>query len=484
MSSNITLTSGVRDNLLALQNISQEETTTQERLATGKKVNSALDNPTEFFTASALTARAGELTNLLDSITNAINTLNAASNGLTSITTTIQSLQATATQALQDSSFQSTSFSIDTTAITSSGFQTIGFSGGAVGSTAVNVVLNNQETLTGASTGFSGAGGTLSSAGTVVITASDINSGNAVTVTLTTSDTASTAAAKINHATGTSIATTTPSGTNAELELLDPGAGNIITVSGTASAAAGFTTSLSSSSATTADTVDQLVNLINNNTKLSGFIKASDNAGQLQIQNLSTAALTVAGINASSEVDGSAGTSTIAGNSVRANLVNQFNLLRDQLNETANDSSFNGTNLLNGDSLKVFFNETSTSSLTIQSTNSQGINTNVLGIQQATDNEFQNNTDLQSRLQELSTALTTVATQASNFGSNLSIVENRQDFTNATINTLTNGANDLTAADTNLEGANLLALQTQQQLSITSLSLASQSQQAVLRLFG
>jgi flagellin len=484
MSSNITLTSGVRDNLLALQNISQEETTTQERLATGKKVNSALDNPTEFFTASALTARAGELTNLLDSITNAINTLNAASNGLTSITTTIQSLQATATQALQDSSFQSTSFSIDTTAITSSGFQTIGFSGGAVGSTAVNVVLNNQETLTGASTGFSGAGGTLSSAGTVVITASDINSGNAVTVTLTTSDTASTAAAKINHATGTSIATTTPSGTNAELELLDPGAGNIITVSGTASAAAGFTTSLSSSVASTADTVDQLVNLINDNTKLSGFIKASDNAGQLQIQNISTAGLTVAGISASSQVDGSAGNSTISGNSVRANLVNQFNLLRNQLDETSFDSSFNGVNLLTGDTLKVFFNELSTSSLTIQSTNSQGINSNVLGIQAATDVEFQNNTALQARLQELSTALTTVATQASDFGSNLSIVENRQDFTNATINTLNNGANDLTAADTNLEGANLLALQTQQQLSITSLSLASQSQQAVLKLFG
>ena len=112
------------------------------------------------------------------------------------------------------------------------------------------------------------------------------------------------------------------------------------------------------------------------------------------------------------------------------------------------------------------------------------VNTNVLGIQSATNQEFQNNTLLQNRLQELNGALTTVATQASNFGSNLSIVENRQNFTNSSINTLTNGATGLTAADNNLEGANLLALQTQQQLSITSLSLANQANQAVLKLFG
>src|SRR3974390_521352 len=106
MSSSITLTQGVRSNLLALQQISSQEATTQGRLATGKKVNSALDNPTEYFTAASLTATAGELTNLLDSMTNAVNTINAASNGLTSMTTTIQSMEATATQARQDASWQ------------------------------------------------------------------------------------------------------------------------------------------------------------------------------------------------------------------------------------------------------------------------------------------------------------------------------------------------------------------------------------------
>jgi flagellin len=77
-----------------------------------------------------------------------------------------------------------------------------------------------------------------------------------------------------------------------------------------------------------------------------------------------------------------------------------------------------------------------------------------------------------------------VASQASDLGSNLSIVQNRQEFTNNMVNTLQTGADGLTLADGNLEGANMLALQTRQQLSITALSLASQAQQAVLKLFG
>ena len=91
---------------------------------------------------------------------------------------------------------------------------------------------------------------------------------------------------------------------------------------------------------------------------------------------------------------------------------------------------------------------------------------------------------LDNRLQGLHNALTAVASQASAFGSNLSVVQNRQTFTNAMVNTLQTGSDGLTLADGNLEGANMLALQTRQQLSIQALSLASQANQAVLRLFG
>ena len=373
MASSITLSAGVRQNLLSLQDTASLFNTTQNRLATGKKVNSALDNPTNFFTSQSLQSRAGELSNLLDSMTNGINTLKAADNGLTSITSTIQSMQATITQTRQDASWQSTSYSIGTGSA-----MVATFTGGAVGTTGVTVSLDT---------------------------------------------------------------------------------------------------------AGVPDTVDQAVTAINAVAGLTGKIKATNDAGTLRIQNLSTSALTVSGT-ASGVLDGSGGTASIGANTVRVNLVTQFNLLRDQLDKTAGDSSFNGVNLLNGDTLKLFFNETSTSSLTILSTNTAGINNSVLNITAGTNAEFQDNTLLDTRLTGLHTALTTVASQSAAFGSNLSIVQNRQNFTTQMINTLQTGADGLTLADTNLEGANMLALQTRQQLSITALSIASQSNGAVLRLFG
>ena len=92
--------------------------------------------------------------------------------------------------------------------------------------------------------------------------------------------------------------------------------------------------------------------------------------------------------------------------------------------------------------------------------------------------------NITASLDEISTALATLRTQSKAFGSTLSTVQARQDFTKSMINTLTTGADNLTLADSNEEGANLLALQTRQQLSTTALSLAVQSDRNVLRLFG
>jgi len=476
MSSSVTLTAGVRSNLLALQNTTRLQQQTQQRLATGKKVNSALDNPTNYFTAAALSARAGELTNLLDSMTNGVNTLKAADNGLTSITTTIQSMEATVTQARQDASWQSGLYSVSGSIPTTS-LKYISFSGGSVGGTAVSVALNDQETATGASLAGTATAG---STGTFTIQAADINGGAAVSVSIATTDNSSSIVANINAAVGYSLASVAPAGT---ITLKDAGPNQITAVSSVASVFGAGSTVTSAAAAGATETVDQIAAAINANASLSGKIKASNNAGQLQVTNLSISGLTVTGITGST-ADGSTGTNTVGGNSTRGNLVTQFNQLKDQLDKTAQDSSFNGINLLNGDQLKLFFNETSTSSLTIQSTNTSGINSGTLGIADATNTEFQNNTSLDARLQTLQTAVTTVASQASAFGNNLSIVQNRQDFTNNMVNTLQTGSDGLTLADTNLEGANMLALQTQQQLSIQSLSLASQANQAVLRLFG
>ena len=99
--SDITLTAGVRQNLLSLQNTSADLTTTQERLSTGKKVNTAFDNPTSYFTSQALTNRANDLSALLDQIGQAQQTLDEANNGLTSLTSLLEQALSTAQQAQQ-----------------------------------------------------------------------------------------------------------------------------------------------------------------------------------------------------------------------------------------------------------------------------------------------------------------------------------------------------------------------------------------------
>src|SRR6202000_1404664 len=96
--SDIVLSAGFRANLLQLQSTSDLITQTQNKLATGKRVNSALDNPVNFFTAAGLQNRAGDLSNLLDSMSSAFNTIQAANNGITSITKLVQSAQALVAQ--------------------------------------------------------------------------------------------------------------------------------------------------------------------------------------------------------------------------------------------------------------------------------------------------------------------------------------------------------------------------------------------------
>ena len=136
--SDVSLSKAVRSNLLSLQSTATMMSKTQDRLATGNKVNSALDNPTNFFTASSLNSRAGDLNSLMDGMANGIQTLEAADNGLTSITKTLESMQSTLRQARQDKSFQTASYTLDPAAT-----GTISLKGGAIGDTAVDVNLTS-----------------------------------------------------------------------------------------------------------------------------------------------------------------------------------------------------------------------------------------------------------------------------------------------------------------------------------------------------
>src|SRR3954468_454470 len=149
--SDITLSAGVRQNLLSLQNTASLMALTQNRLATGKKVNSALDNPVSFFTSQSLNDRANDLSSLLDSISNGIQTLQAANNGLTSLTKLVQSAQAIVQQAQQNAS---------------SSAKVTGTVAGLTGSTLLTLATTdtltvNDGTTTATYTGVAGAGGNL-----------------------------------------------------------------------------------------------------------------------------------------------------------------------------------------------------------------------------------------------------------------------------------------------------------------------------------
>ncbi len=269
--SDIVLSSGVRSNLLQLQQTSKLIDTTQTDLATGKKVNSALDNAISFFTAQGLDTRANNLSSLLDSMSNGVSTIQAANNGITAITKLVQSAQALVSQAQQ--------------------------------------------------------------------------------------------------------------------------AGNTTT---------------------------------------------------------------------------------------QATLAAQFDSLLTQISQLAGNSGFNGVNLLAGNTLTVNLDETGNSSISVTGADYTG-NT-PLSIATATNN-WASASDISAASAALSSALTSLQSESQTLSSSLSTVQVRQDFTSAMINTLQTGSDNLTLADSNEEGANLLALQTRQQLSTTALSLAAQSDQNVLRLF-
>ncbi|KOX59608.1 flagellar protein, partial [Streptomyces purpurogeneiscleroticus] len=98
--SSITLSAATRQNLLSLQDTAQLMATTQNRLATGKTVNSALDNPTNFFTSQSLDARSSNLNTLLDGISNGVQTIQAANQGITSIQKLVDQAKSIANQAL------------------------------------------------------------------------------------------------------------------------------------------------------------------------------------------------------------------------------------------------------------------------------------------------------------------------------------------------------------------------------------------------
>ena len=248
-------------------------------------------------------------------------------------------------------------------------------------------------------------------------------------------------------------------------------------------------------------TIQSLIDNINHDASVSSLISASFNAttGQIVLTPLTAAATDVqqqlnngagAAVQTFNIFGVTANATTAAANSQATedirfgaaagtlqSLQTQYNTVLGQITALTNDTGYAGTNLLNGNNLQTFFNANRTSSLT---TSGATFNASGLGL---TNANFNSSSAITTSITQTQAALTTVRNFGSTLANNLSIIQNRQTFLTSQINTLQTGSDALTNADQNQEGADLLALQTRQSLGITSLSLASQAQQAILKLF-
>ncbi|ACK86473.1 flagellin [Methylorubrum extorquens] len=418
MSSSITLSAATRQNLLSLQDTAAMMSTTQNRLSTGKKVNSALDNPVNFFTSQSLNSRSGDLNGLLDGISNGIQVVQAANQGITSIQKLVDQAKSITSQAI--ASKNTTTEGIGASAVvqpTADGVLKIEVNGveksinikqytAAVDAVAGTPASNGADGVVG------GGDDVAAVAGTPAVPASGDDEQAIVD--------------KLNAAVGTKVFS------------LD--SGNKLVASG---------------------------------------------AGKVEIKDTATA--TALGLTAPA---GSASTADFKSeDKTRTSLAKQFNSLLTQIDQMAKDASFNGVNLISSgektNKLHVQFNENDSASLDIDgvdlTTGEAGLNIAAITIDDA-GKAFQSDDDITTAVSSLNSASNTLRAQSSTFGSNLSVVQNRQDFSKQLINILTTGSSNLTDADLNAEAANSQALSTRQSLSISALSLANQAQQGILQL--
>ena len=306
MAQSITLTASMRSNLASLKSIQSQMDTTQERLSTGKKVNSAIDNASSYYQSRALTNRASDLDALLDSMGQGIQTIQAANEGLESLTSYVEQMKAVA-------------------------------------------------------------------------------------------DTAATLA-KVEKPTGTRPGDAGPA----------------------------------------QDAWDA------QKTAYDSYVKELES------------------------------------------YQNQFNAIRAQAEKLINDTSYQGINLLKGQKLTVVFNESRGNSLDVQVDSllgDKGIDILKADVNWTVEGGATAKTTVDQAISAVTAGMTKLRSVSSELGNTYSIIQTRQEFTEALIDVLETGADNLVLADMNEESANYLALQTRQQLAINSLSLASQSAQSVLQLF-
>jgi flagellin len=384
----ISLTSGMRSNLVQLQQTTELLDRTQERLASGKKVNSALDNPINYFAAQNHLSRASDIATYQDNMSEGVQTIQAANAGITGIESLIESARSLAQSALSADP-NSVSFTLE---------------GIDVGDTITIGGTTYTAVATSAAAGENNFN----------IQDSDANA-------LDMDEVASNLASKVNS--------TVESGTDG---------GDIkATVSGS---------------------------------RLTLMAKESTDA-------VTDVTDTVATTGATLDIDDDV-------TSARGDLAAQYEGLLTQIDTLGTTSGYKGKNLLANDTLSVRF-EGGSLSVNGFTASSSDLGVNTTGAAQATftDNKWAIAKDINKDLVNLDKGLEKLKNEASKLSSAVSVIDAQQTFSTSKINILTEGSDNLTAADTNEEGANMLMLQTRQSLSTTALSLSSQAAQSVLQLF-
>jgi len=508
----VTLTTGMQQNLVALQNTQTLINQTQQRLSTGKAVNSALDNPIDFFESQSLNNRASDLASYGDGMSNAIQTIQAANQGVTSITSLINAAKGIAASALNagnsttasGNTYQTDTLTFnnmaagDAITIGGSTFTAVAATTAAIGNTQFRVGSSDAQTAQNfvATVGVS-LGASATNIGTVAdnITVQGLQ-GNAVTLSSGTTDITS---ALVTAANSVSQAYTPGAGANNQyaseaITFSGVKAGDSLTIGGSTFTAVAATTAaigntqfrVGSSDAQTAQNFVATIGVslgaaATNIGAVADNITVNSANGNVVTLTSGATNITSGMITSSSSMIGTITPGGGSANSQLTSLVNQYNSILSQIDGMAADSSYQGTSLLNNTSataLVVNFGNNHSLSIAGFDATSSG-----LGLT-AAQNGWTSSTAVNNDTAKLDTALTTLQSQSSTLSTNLSTIQARQNFSTQLENVLTTVANNLTLADTNEEGANMLMLQTQQSLGTTALSLASQSAQSVLRLFG
>ena|SRR5512145_1588327 len=505
----VSLTSGMRSNLLSLQSTGRLLDRTQTRLSTGKKVNSAIDNPVSYFAAQSLTSRASVIDSLKDAMGQAVSTINAADKGITALTAMIEQAKGLAQSAQSADNTQNT-VTLDLNTVVAGDTLGLGDSGltlTATASGATSVQFNVGSTDTETAANIAAAINAYTYAGTASYSAS--SDGDKIIITKYTRSTARETDMVTGDAAGSAAivtgATVTTAG-ESELESLISQYNTLRSQLTELAEDSGYkgknllsTTSALRSMTVKFEGTTLTVQGFNATAAGLGISSASGTGGTTTVSTVTTL---VNGISDSVGGDGSPGNwvklpqgsvSGAVGTDINANPQNYRIVDMATLGEggiatgqfgTANPSasgdvilkiisgSFSGSEAITLQYSAFGFNQTTGEP-----------NTPTTTIATAGGGWF-DPVEIDASLNELDSALVTLRKQSSSMSANLGIITTRQDFSTDMMNTLTEGADKLTLADTNEEGANMLMLQTRESLGTTALSMSAQASQSVLQLFG